>query len=62
MMVLHLQLGLSLYVIPRLASQKLEGLSRLLPRLKGEHLEQAQTNQPTPNFLKDKPLGAHIFG
>ena len=39
MMLLHLQVGLTLNIIPKWASQELEAPLRLLPRFKAEHLE-----------------------
>jgi hypothetical protein len=38
MVLLHFQVGLSVYVIPKRALQELEGPQRLLPPLEGEHL------------------------
>jgi hypothetical protein len=46
--LLHLRVGPSLYVISKWAPEELEGPWRLTPPLKGEHLEQVQTSQPTP--------------
>ena len=37
-MLLHFQVGLSLYVIPKQSLQELEDPQRLLPPFKGEHL------------------------
>ena len=52
--LLHLEVGLALYVIPNRASQELEGLLwRLLPPFKGEHLERTQTSQIAP-FLRPR--------
>ena len=39
MMLLHLRVGLTLYVIPKRASQELVGTQKLLPPFKGEHLK-----------------------
>jgi hypothetical protein len=44
----HLRVGLTLYIIQKQPSQELEAPRRLLPPSKGEHLEQAQTSQLAP--------------
>ena len=47
MVLLHLRVGPCLYVISKQAPEELEGSRRLMPPLKGEHLERVQTSQPT---------------
>jgi hypothetical protein len=39
MVLLHLRVGLNLYVIPKRASQELADTQKLLPPFKGEYLE-----------------------
>ena len=43
MMLLHLPVRLTPYVVPKQASQELEGPQRLLPPFKGEHLHPYRT-------------------
>jgi hypothetical protein len=47
--------GSSLYVIPKRASQELEGLQRLLPPLESEHIEWVQTSQLAPISPRASP-------
>ena len=61
MVLLHFYC-LSLYVIPKWALQELERAQRLLPHVKGEHLERPWTSQPAPISPKDKPLSSHMVG
>ena len=58
----HLRMGLTLYIIRKQASQELEAPRRLLPPSKGEHLEQAQTSQLALISPKDKPIGSQMVG
>jgi hypothetical protein len=44
--LLHFQVGLRLYVIPKWALQELEDPQRLMPPFKGEHLERVRTYLP----------------
>jgi hypothetical protein len=46
MLLLHLRVSLSLYVLLKWASWEWESLQRLLPPFKGEHLEGAWTSPP----------------
>ena len=42
-MLIHLRVRLTPYVVPKQASQELEGPRRLLPPFKGEHLNSYRT-------------------
>jgi hypothetical protein len=46
MVLLHFQVGLSLYVTLKHALRGLEGVQRLLPTFKGEHLEHELIKPP----------------
>ena len=62
MVLLHFQVGLSLYVIPKRALQELEAPQRLLPPFEGKHLEWAWTSWLTLVSPMGKPLGSHMVG
>jgi hypothetical protein len=57
MMLLHSQVGLSLYVTLKRTFQKLKGPWRILHHVEGEYLEHAWTSRPTPVSPKRKLLG-----
>lgn len=61
-LMVHLRVGLSQYVILERASQRTPRPQRLLLLFEGEHLEQAQTSWFAPISLKGKPLGSHLVG
>ena len=55
MLLLHFQVGLSLYVIPKRALQELKGPQRLLPPFKLEHLQ--RVHKPSWHL---SPIGSHM--
>lgn len=57
--LLWLWVGLTIYVIPKRASWDFKDPRRILPPVKGEHLERAWTSQPAPVTFKGKPLDSH---
>ena len=62
MVLLCFRVGLSLYVILKMATWELEGPQRLLPPFKGEHLEWVRTSWLAPIFPIGKPLGSQMIG
>ena len=50
MVLLHFQVGPSLYITPKHALQELEGTQRLLSIFEGKHLEHEQT-KPANAYL-----------
>ena len=62
MVLLHLQVGLILYVIPKWTSRELEVPPRLLPPFKDEHLQHVWTNYPATYLPQGQPLGSQMVG